>query len=245
MKTSVRKTDVSKIINKWFNELYSYLGLDTLGLNTEQGYRVVSEILDKLYSESSTTPTLDAIIKKIKRHADQVNSMIALYLLTNKSILNDQQLEFVVINGGRVVVEYVSELYKLIKKKNRDDLVNQLMYLWEKYGYVSPVKCPKCGFRSIMPDYSCIICGYVVSEEYVREELDFDNKFKMYIEQASIAELRDVLNIGFVLLSDTGVYSPRYSHKLSYEKKIYFPIYLKSTDASLIYRALLSRETEV
>lgn len=244
-KTSSKKLDINKYVNKWYSELYSFLGLDILGLDSDQGFKVLVDVLDKLYGEASSSPTLDAVFKKIKKYMSEVNSIIALHLLKNLNNLSDQQLEFVVINGGRATIEYISEIYRVVKNRNRNDLIDYLMYVWEKYGQVSPIKCPKCGFKSIMPDYSCHICGYVVSEDYVRRELDFENKFKTYVDEASTAELRDIANLGFVLLSDSGVYSPRSSHRLVFEKKIYFPIYLKSMDYSLILRAISSRELDI
>lgn len=216
-----------------------------MGLASDQGYRILYDILNRLYGEASSPPTLNSIVKKIKKYMNEVNSIVASHLLKNLTNLSDQQLDFIVLNGGRVVIEYISEIYRIVVERNRIDLINYLDYLWNKYGRVSPVKCPRCNFRSVMPDYSCQICGYVVSEDYVRRELDFENKLRIYIEESSVAELRDVVNIGFVLLSDTGVYNPRYGHKLYFDKRIYFPIYLKSTDCSLILRALSSREMDI
>ncbi|MEM0380389.1 MAG: hypothetical protein QW607_05295 [Desulfurococcaceae archaeon] len=244
-KSSYRKIDIDKLVNKWYSELSSFLGLDTLGLTDEQSVKIITDILSRFYSDASSTPTLDAVFKKIKKYSSEVYSIIAYHLLTNPGSLNDQQLEFVIVNGGRAVVEYISELYRIALKKNRIDLINYLEYVWEKYGLVSPIKCPKCGFRSIMSDYSCQVCGFVVNEDYVRRELDFENKFRIYVEEASVAELRDVMNLGFVLITDKGVFNPRFGHKLVFEKKIYFQIYLRSSDYVLINRELSSRELDI
>ncbi len=198
-----------------------------------------------LYGGLSTKPKLDAVLKKIKRYRDKVSALISVMLLENLKNLNEEQLEFIVQSGGQLIVPEISRLYALLKKIGRNDLISYLEYVWEKYGRPSPVRCPKCGFRAIMPDFTCHICGHVVNEEYVRRELNFKEKFKMYVEQASVAELRDVMELGYVLVGEDGVKSPRYKHKLLFEKKYYYPIYLKRKDIALILEEISKRRIEV
>ncbi len=166
-------------------------------------------------------------------------------LLEELADFNDEQLEFIVYNGGRAVVPEISRIYELLKKKGREDLISYLEYVWEKYGNPTPVKCPKCGFRAVVPDYSCLICGYVVSEEYIRKVLGFNEKFKEYVENASAAELRDIAQLGYVLVGENGVFSPRYRHKLVFERKYFYPIYLKAHEYTLIYDELSKRKIEI
>jgi len=198
-----------------------------------------------LYEGSSSKPTLDAVLKKIKRFREQVNAVIAKWLLENVNNPTPEQLEFIIQYGGQVAVPEIPKLYSLIKKMNREDLLSYLEALWEKYGYPTPVKCPKCGFRAVMPDYSCFVCGSIVSEDYVRRELGFDEKFKIYVQQASVAELRDVMDTGFVLLGEDGVVSPRYRSKLASERKYYYTVYLKRKDVSVILEDISQRKLEI
>ena len=240
-----RTVNIDKLAQEYFNELYSYLGLDTIGIPRELAYKIVHEVLDMLYGGLSSKPKLDAVLKKIKRFKEKINSIIALRLLENVKDPTPEQLEFIIQNGGQLIISEISRLYELARKAGREDLISYLEYVWEKYGRPSPVRCPKCGFRAVMPDFTCYICGHVVNEEYVRRELGFDEKFKMYVEQASVAELRDVVELGYVLLGEDGVKSPRYRHKLSFEKKYFYPIYLKRRDVNLILEEILKRKIEI
>lgn len=236
---------MNKLVESFYEELYSYLGLDTLNIPDNLAHKIIYEILDMLYGGLSSKPKLDAVLKKIKRYREKIYGIISYMLLENLKDLSEEQLEFIVYNGGQFLVRDISHLYMLLKKISRNDLITYLEYIWEKYGNPSPIKCPKCGFRAIMPDFTCNICGYVVSEEYIRREIGFDEKFKIYVEQASVAELRDVMDLGYVLVGENGIKSPRYKHKLSFEKKYYYPIYLKRKDVVLIMEEISRRKIEI
>jgi len=166
-------------------------------------------------------------------------------LVENISNPSIEQLEFIIGNGGSYIVSYIDKLYRLVVKHNREDLLQTLQYTWEKYGYPTPVKCPKCGFRAVMPDYSCFICGYVVGEDYVRRELDFPSKFQIFIEQASVAELREVMDLGIVLIGDSGVFNPKHRYNAGVNDKYLYPIYLKGRDIGLILEEIGRRKIEV
>lgn len=244
-KARVKGFDIKKLADQVFADLRIYLGLDTLNVPEDLSRKIVFEILDMLYSNISTKPKLDSIIKKIRRYRDKVNMVIAAKMLEELRDFTDEQLEFIVQNGGRLIVSEISNLYRLLKKRGRIDLIEYLKYVWEKYGFPTPISCPKCGFRAITPDYSCQVCGYVVTENYIRRELGFDDKFKMYIKEASVAELKLVVDLGYVLVGEDGVKNPKLKHKLFFEKKIYYPVYLKAHELVLIQEEISQRKIEV
>jgi len=244
-KSKRREIDVESLAEEYFNDLYSYLGLDTLGVERQVAVKIIGEVLSMLYEGASSKPALDAVLKKIRRFRDSVNAVIAKWLLETVKEPTPEQLEFIVTSGGRLVVPEISRLFSIIKKTGRADLLSHLEALWEKYGHPTPVRCPKCGFRAVMPDYSCAVCGYVVSDEYVKRELNFAEKFKEYISRASVAELRDVADLGFVLLGEDGVVNPRYGHKLLAEGKYLYTVYLKQQEISTILEEISQRKLEI
>lgn len=201
---------------------------------------LIKSVLDMIITSSSYKPSLNTLLKRIDRHRKKINKLISAILLESLSTFNPDQLEFIINFGEEVVVPYMSDLYKCALNHRREDLIGYLQYLWDKYGRKSPIQCPKCGFYSIMPDYSCTICGYVVSEEYIRKKLGFDEKFKEYLVNASTASLREIMDIGFVLVSDIDIKSPR--EKIDPATKIYFPIYLKPHEISRIVEEIHSRK---
>ncbi|WFO76120.1 hypothetical protein J4526_04610 [Desulfurococcaceae archaeon MEX13E-LK6-19] len=221
------------------------LGLDFLGLDERVIERIVKDLMDAVVTSTSYKPSLDVILKRIERHKKQLYKIIVYNMLENIPVkkMSMQQLEFVINYGEEVLIPYIDELYKVAVANNRDDLVSMLQYIWEKYGRPSPIACPKCGFRSVMPDLSCLVCGYVVKEDYVREKLDFDTKFMEYIKSASVAELREVLDIGFVLLSETCIKSPK--ERIDPSREFFYQIYLKPRDVSLILEEISNRKIPV
>jgi len=237
--------DTAKLALSLFSDLRAYLGLDVLKLPGKLEEKIVYEVIDMLYSHVSSKPKLDAVLRKIKRFRDHVNAVIAAKILEEVENPSDEQLEFIVYSGGRAVIPEISKVYSLLKKRGREDLISYLESVWEKYGFPSPVKCPKCGFRAVMPNSSCYVCGYVVTEDYIRKELEFDEKLKAYVEIASVAELKDIADLGYVLVGEEGVFSPRYGYKLSSKGKLLYPVYLKSRDYIVINEAIASRKIEI
>lgn len=198
-----------------------------------------------LYGGASSKPSLDAVLKKINRLKTEIYGFISYKLITEYSKLNDKILEFIVLNGNKYVVSEAPTIYRLLIKHNRVDLVPNLNYLWEKYGKPTPIKCPKCGFNAVGPDQCCTICGYVVSENYIREQIGFNEKFQKYVSEASVAELIDLKNVGFILVSSDGVYHPRFSHKLLFENKVFYNITLKARDFMVIDEEISRRNLAV
>ncbi len=165
--------------------------------------------------------------------------IIAARMLEELKEFTNEQLEFIVYNGGRMIIPEISRLYSILRKRRREDLISYLQYVWEKYGRPAPVKCPRCGFRAIMPDYTCYVCGHVVTESYIRREIGFEEKFKEFLREASVAELRNALEYGFVFVSKDGVKAPR--TRLD-PTKIYYQVYLKPSEQAMIREEVSKRK---
>lgn len=235
-----KEINIDALADKMIKEVSEFLGLDTLALPNSLLRDIVREVMHVVITSTSYKPSTDVILKRISRHSEIVNMIIASKMLEKLKDFTDEQLEFIVYNGKRALIPEISRLYRILEKKGRRDLLSYLQYVWEKYGRPTPVRCPKCGFRSIMPDYSCYMCGYVVSEKYLREQLDFDSRFREYVKEASENELEEVLDVGFVLVSENEIESPKKRPELGI--KHYYIIYLGASDISLIKDELAKRK---
>ncbi len=235
--------DIDDYADKLYEDVAPFLSLDLLGIDEKTGREIVKEVFHVLITTTSYKPSLDTLIKRIRRRRREVYKIVAYKLLESLNKLTDQQLEFIIYNGEELIIGEIDRLYREAVKRGRDDLVSYLQYVWETYGRPTPVRCPRCGFSAVMPDYSCMVCGHVVGEEYIREQLGFEEKFRLYIKTASVAELRDVMSIGFVLASDVDVVSPR--TRVGDAKRVYYPIYLKGKELSLIQEEINSRPIQV
>ncbi len=245
-KSSVRRINrdiVGELLAQYFNEVSEALGLRDLV--SDEGFRkeLVKEVLELVVHSTTSKPSIDVLLKRIESNRRSVNKLISAKILENVDKLTAEQLNFIISYGEETVIPFISEVYGELVKSGRSELIDALKYVWEKYGRPTLVQCPKCGFRSVMPDYSCIICGYSVSENYVREQLSFSALFEDYVRTASIAELREVLDVGFVIVSESGLHSPR--SKTVSSLKTFYPVYLVGKEISLIVSEISSREQEI
>ena len=234
--------DLDKLADSLKDTISDFLGLNILGIPEELIKKIVREILDIVITSSSYKPSTDTILKRINRHLDIVRMIIAARMLEHMKDFTNEQLEFIVYYGGKMIIPELPRLYKILVKKKLFDLLDYLKYVWEKYGQPSPVKCPKCGFYSVMPDSTCFICGYTVTDEYLREELGFEEKFREYIKNASVAELQEIIDIGFVLVDKNNIYNPKYRPR---KPGYYFPIYLRKRDILLISEEISRRKIKI
>lgn len=220
--------------------LLSVLGLEDMGIGESIIRDILREVVEAIVSGYSSKPSAEAIIKRVKRSLPQVAEFVAGRLLSSVNKLSEPVLEYVVRYGGRALIPEMNRLYGLAFKLKREDLIGQLMYAWNKYGPRGLVECPRCGFRAIAPDNSCLVCNNVVTDSYIKKALNFDEKFSIYVKTASIAELREVLNYGYVLLSDSGIFYPKSSALRRGD--VFYPIHLTSKEVSLIIEEINSRD---
>lgn len=245
-RSSIRRVNrdiVGELLAQYFNEVSEALGLKDLVVNEDFQREIVREVIELVVHSTTSKPSIDVLLRRIESNRKNINKLISAKILESTNKLTAEQLNFVISYGEEAVIPFISEIYRELVKSSRNELIDALKYVWEKYGRPTLVQCPKCGFRSIMPDYSCTICGYSVTENYVREQLSFSALFEDYVRTASIAELREVLDAGFVIVSESGVYSPR--SKAVSSLKTFYPIYLVGKEISFIISEISSREQEI
>ncbi len=202
-RTRRRKINVEEYVKSIVKDVAMGLGLDYLGLSDEELQEVLGPILEMLVGDVSYKPKVEQLVKRVQRYYDNIAELISMNLLRVREKLTVEQLEYVVAYGRRAVAANIQRLYEEAKRLNRTDLIPQLRYLWEEYGRPTPIPCPRCGFRAVTPDLTCFVCGAVLSEKEIREAVDFDVVFREFLETATIEELRETLERGYVLLGET------------------------------------------
>lgn len=179
------------------------------------------------------------MVKRVQRHYENVAELVSMNILRIREKLTTEQLEYIVTYGRRAVAANIQRLYEEAKRLKREDLIPQLRYLWEEYGKPTPVPCPRCGFRAVTPDLTCFVCGAVLSEKEIRKAVDFDLMFQEFLETASIDELRDALERGYVLLGET-VKSP-ISRRESWDIEIFLSKHERELLKKKIYEKTLAK----
>lgn len=241
----MRRQDIDKLVEELYVPIFTQLSLtDDLGLPLEISRQIVKDIVEMLASEYSSRPTADMILKKARRNLQFLLEYTASKLLELLEKFTPQQLEYIILHGSRALIPEVERLYKSAVQLGRVDLIDQLRHVWNTYGPKGMIECPKCGFNAITPDNSCCVCGHVVTENYIRSSLGFNEKFELYIKSASVAELMEVLKYGYVLVGEKGVYYPR-SPRARVENAVLYPVHLTASEVSKINEEISTRELKV
>jgi len=195
------------LVEKGFNEIVEALGIGVLGLSDEELREALIEPVAMVLGASK--PSIQALIKRLQRNLSRVYQLIIIYMLEHRDKLSEEQLEFAVAYGDRVLLPYISRLYAEAESRGRDDLVAVLRGVWEKYGKTSPVRCPKCGFRAVDPGLTCRICGYILSEDEAKRQLGFNDLLVMVASTMPREMIEEMIADGAVYVTMRGVYPLR------------------------------------
>jgi len=201
------RVDPEAVLRSVVNDIVSKLGLDVLGLEENDYLNILRPVVEAVVSSYSSRPSREAVISRIVNNPRPVYMYAAAYLLEKREYLNEEQLEFVIVNAPEIAARFVSRLYRGVVSAGRKDLVALLRGAWEKFGRPLPVTCPYCGFRSVTPDYYCIVCEREVNEKDIKESINFNELLKEYVEFYGYSGVRETLEKGYVVLRET-LYPP-------------------------------------
>ena len=238
-KSKRKKINVEEYVKTIVKDVATGIGLDYLGLTDKELEEVLGPVLETLIGDVSYKPKVEQLVKRIQRYYDNVAELISMNLLRVREKLTVEQLEYVITYGRRAVAANIQRLYEEAKRLNRTDLIPQLRYLWEEYGRPTPIPCPRCGFRAVTPDLTCFVCGAVLTEKEVRKAVDFDIMFREFVETASVDELRETLERGYVLLGET--IKPPTSHRDPWDVEIFLNKHEKELLKKKIYEKTLAK----
>lgn len=202
-----KEVNVDSIAKSIYKEIISTLCIDHLNLDEKVQIEIAKEVVSLITSMSQSYTSKTAILQRVSKLKERLGPIISSVILANKRELSQEELEYIIHYGGRALLPHMSELYELCKKSNRDDLINILRELWDKEGHPLPIKCPFCGFASVTPSFECLICGRVVDESTVKEQIGFNDLFDLFLELSDIETLRKVCEDRAV------AYNPKYGLK--------------------------------
>ncbi|MGC8566248.1 MAG: hypothetical protein ACP5I6_02650 [Caldisphaera sp.] len=191
--------ELEKFVEDISNELIGKLGLDLIGLNPEDIKNIVEEVIISISESRVTKPSEESIIKKVLLSKEQFMKSIASILLEEGKINDRERLEFLIAYAPDIAGKATPILYQIAKKLNANDIIESLRQLWNMYGKPTPIKCPRCGFNSVMPDLTCIICGAILDEKEIKESLDFQNSLKDLTRHYNTRLIEEIINSGYVI----------------------------------------------
>ncbi len=230
-----REVNIEAWIDKYIEDFVSLTGLDILGLSKEEYKELLSDIIVQLYGSLTSYSNVRTVAKRYVRARDRINELLAARLTFMLKEPTHGQLEFIVYNlGPNTTLSVAPKLYPILKKLGLEDLIDLLRIKWRnawllkrREGLLPP--CPKCGFNSLTPLMSCLVCGASLSDSEVRSSKDFQEKFREYVESASCDDLRRLLRHSSILYNDLGV-KPTWEGR----GRIDVEVYLSKAEVELI-----------
>lgn len=207
-----RWVDTEDWVSRHADELASALGLESLGLTREELVNVLTRIVETLRGDSASLD-LDTLVRRAKRHSENVYSIISSLILELRSSLTSELLEFTVQHIGEAVLAHAQRLYQELKRLGREDLIERVRLLWNKYWVMKrhpllPVACPHCGFNALTPELYCMVCGATVAEKRLKESINFKELIEDFVKASSKDSILTALRYGYVLLNSLGVKAP-------------------------------------
>ncbi|MFN3268806.1 MAG: hypothetical protein ACK416_06075 [Zestosphaera sp.] len=212
-KSSRKEVDIDKWIEENVREFVELSGLSMLSLSEAQYVELLHDILTQLYGSPTTHTDVETVVKRYNRHKETINELIANKLVYMFETLPPHLLDFVVASIRDSVLFVAPRIYDQIVKEKRTDLAEILRIKWFN-GWVSkryripPITCPRCGFNSVMPDLSCLVCGFSVSESQLKKHADFEKNLERFVKELSCGELKELLNYESVFLNSQGIKKP-------------------------------------
>lgn len=207
-----RYTDTESWVDRNLDELIDAFNLGILDLTKEEAKAIVTRLVDILRGEAATLDK-DTIRRRFIRNVQHINQIIAQTILELREELSLNQLEFVVNNVGEAILGYAPRLYNEIVKHRRYDLLETLKATWRTYWiqrkyHLLPVVCPRCGFNSLMPDLTCIVCGASIDEGELKKYVDFEKLLRDLVEHYGEEDVRKTIVYGYVYLNNLGLKPP-------------------------------------
>lgn len=110
--------DLDKLADSLKDTISDFLGLNILGIPEELIKKIVREILDVVITSSSYKPSTDTILKRINRHLDVVRMIIAARMLEHMKDFTNEQLEFIVYYGGKMIIPELPGCIRYLLRKS-------------------------------------------------------------------------------------------------------------------------------
>jgi len=229
-----REINIDAWIERNIDDIVRLTGLDLLGLSRDQYIELLKDIIVQLYGSTTSYTKVDVLVRRFRRYADRINPILAVRIASMIDNLSEEQLEFVIYNIGDEVLGVASKLYSLAKKYSREDLISILRTKWsnawiKRRTQVLPAQCPTCGFNSLMPDLTCLVCDSVISDRKLKEFIKFNERLKELISILSCDEVKDIIRRGYVLLNGLGLKAPSEG-----KSQVDIEVYLTSKELSFV-----------
>ena len=199
--------DLRPVIETVTKQAYELLGLDMYGFSADETKDVITEIVYAIAEGRSSKLTEEAALKKIMASKDSLLKALAVRLLHKGIRLSREQLEFIVSYAPEQAGAAAPYLYGEAKRLGATDIIDTLRSLWSRYGRPTPIECPRCGFRAVTPDLTCMVCGAELSEKEIKEHMDFKRVLVEAAKRLHPRLVEEIIAAGYVVI-DGDIHPP-------------------------------------
>ena len=199
--------DLRPIIDSVAKQAYELLSLDMYGFSSDDAKDVIAEMIYAIAEGRSSKLTEDAALKKIMASKDSLLKALAVRLLYKGIRLSREQLEFIVSYAPEQAGAAAPYLYAEAKRLGATDIIDTLRSLWSRYGRPTPIECPRCGFRAVTPDLTCMICGAELSEREIKDHMGFKRVLVETAKSLHPRLIEEMIAAGYVVI-DGDIHPP-------------------------------------
>ncbi len=207
------KEQIEAIYTYVAKRVYEELGLDLYGIDE----RVLRDVLEPIVLDivqQVSRPNPDSIVKRVIAGKQHFLKGLAARLLDLGDELTREQLDFILVNAPDIAGRAAPLLYHVAVRHGAHYAVEALRDLWASYGNPTAAPCPRCGFKALTPDYSCIVCGSSISEDEFKAHVGLRSllqRLKIRAPRLAIEAAR----AGYVYYDDGEVKAPSEPHSPS------------------------------
>ncbi|AFZ70940.1 hypothetical protein Calag_1221 [Caldisphaera lagunensis DSM 15908] len=240
-KTKKKSQKQAKLSNDEFNsfvndisrEIIDKFGLDLINLKPDDIKDLVEEIINSIVESRVTKPSEESLLKKFINSKDQFMKGIAGRLIERDEVNSRERLELIIAYAPEIAGRASPRLYKIAKQLNAIDLIDNLRQLWNRYGLSTPIRCPVCGFNSVMPDMSCIVCGSLLDEKDIKKEINLREQLSKLKNVYNDKLIREIIDSGYVVF-DGEIKPPSLKEK----DKISISLHLNKDEKDILLKLL-------
>ncbi|MEM0491430.1 MAG: hypothetical protein QXR02_05300 [Acidilobaceae archaeon] len=169
---------------------------DLKNLFTVQDIRDIVENTIRDYVESGKKIEAKSLIKRFEIYRDELYKFLASKIISENRELNNEIIEFIVYRAPEIAGKATPLLYKA--SIGAPHIIASLRELWERYGNPTLLRCPRCMFKSLTPDFYCLVCGATPGEAEIKTIMRFEDELRYAASQWHSNLIIEALNSGYV-----------------------------------------------
>lgn len=200
------REQVEEIYRSVASRVYEELGLDAYGIDEKVLRDVLEPIVLDIVQQVSR-PNSDSIAKRVLASRQQFLKGLAARLIELGDSLTREQLDFILIHAPELAGRAAPIIYPVVVKLGATHIVDALRDLWAAYGSPTAAPCPRCGFKALTPEYTCIVCGASVGEDEFKASIGFRELLRRLALRSPVLAV-EAARAGYVYYEDGDVRAP-------------------------------------